>query len=364
MIHTAGVLSDFTNKVHRIRQWLSAQNYEAVLLSSQVSFAWLTGGRGFIATVSEQSCAKLLITPEHVYLITNNIEAQRLAKEELADLPLKILIYPWYELQGETIILKRLGISPVREQDHVREIARLRQPLTDVEQQRYVELGRDVGEAIEETCFRIKRGLSEYEIAAILSQQCLERQVEPVLLLVACDERAAKFRHPLPTGKVLECYAMIVVGGRRNGLIISATRLVHFGKIPQELKHKHQAVTSIDAVFIANTRPGQKVAEIFRKATEAYEYWGFPEEWKQHHQGGMTGYVGREYRATLSSTDIVDIQQVFAWNPSISGVKSEDTILVEQKENLILSRTGNFPEVKVEIDGCPVYRPDILLRQW
>jgi len=67
--------------------------------------------------------------------------------------------------------------------------------------------------------------------------------------------------------------------------------------------------------------------EIFSVIQMAYADNGHANEWQLHHQGGSTGYAGREVFATPESTVRVREGQAFAWNPSITGVKSEDTVL-------------------------------------
>ena len=52
--------------------------------------------------------------------------------------------------------------------------------------------------------------------------------------------------------------------------------------------------------------------------------------------------------------------QAFAWNPSIAGTKSEDTILVGPEGNEILSSTGNWPTTPYPAGGQNWSRTDIL----
>ena len=82
---------------------------------------------------------------------------------------------------------------------------------------------------------------------------------------LAVDERIRKYRHPLPTAKKLKRHAILVLCARQHGLIVSVTRLVHFGKLPSDLRRRHDAVCAIDAAFISNTRIGTPVREIFRR---------------------------------------------------------------------------------------------------
>jgi antitoxin VapB len=135
---------------------------------------------------------------------------------------------------------------------------------------------------------------------------------------------------------------------------------VHFGPLPAELRRKQEACARVDATFISRTRPGARVAEILQTALEAYAATGFGAEWQLHHQGGATGYQAREYLGTPTSTEVVQAGQAFAWNPSITGVKCEDTILVGATANEVLTETPAWPMLTVEADGRAWLRPAIL----
>jgi antitoxin VapB len=58
--------------------------------------------------------------------------------------------------------------------------------------------------------------------------------------------------------------------------------------------------------------------------------------------------------------DRVEIGQVYAWNPSITGTKSEDTILVGENENEILTEIDGWPTYSVEVNSRIYHRPAIL----
>ncbi len=87
---------------------------------------------------------------------------------------------------------------------------------------------------------------------------------------------------------------------------------------------------------------------------------GFPNEWQLHHQGGSAGYAPREVTATPSSTQPILAGQAFAWNPSITGVKSEDTILVGEHTNEVLTEMTDWPTIDVQIGDQIIKRPAIL----
>jgi hypothetical protein len=78
---------------------------------------------------------------------------------------------------------------------------------------------------------------------------------------------------------------MLVLCGRCWGLVCSITRLIHFGRLPDKLCRKAEAVARVDATFITATRPGRTLGEIFWRGMAAYAETGFPDEWRLHHQG-------------------------------------------------------------------------------
>jgi Xaa-Pro aminopeptidase len=238
---------------------------------------------------------------------------------------------------------------------------RLRSVLDAGEIAAYRKLSRETAEAVEAVCKNLTPGVSEFETAGKISASLWARGIEPVTLLIAFDKRISLYRHPLPTANTLEKYALTAVCARRHGLVASLTRLSSLGAVSEELRQKHAAVTAIDACFIANSRPGSSAGAIFNRAVAAYESAGYADEWKKHHQGGMTGYSAREYVATPETGDVVRAHQAFAWNPSITGTKSEDTILTGESENEILTHTGSYEYVECKFKGTAFLRPDILI---
>ena len=81
------------------------------------------------------------------------------------------------------------------------EFAKLRYSLTPEEIQRYKDLGQICGISIAQVCKSIKPGYSEYEVAGMMSNLLIKNKIDPVVLLIASDERIFKYRHPLPTDK-------------------------------------------------------------------------------------------------------------------------------------------------------------------
>jgi antitoxin VapB len=362
-------VSEVEEKLQRVRAMLALQQLDALLLTRNANLAWFTGGaRFFVNTATDAGAASILVTPDRHFLLTNNIEATRLdAEERLADLGFELRVSFWYE-DGSTLVDltrgMRLGADApaLGAADVSQAMAELRLDLSPVEQDRFRKLARLCAKAMDGAIRRVRPGMTEFEIAGLLAQETLDRGVLPIVNLIATDERIFRFRHPLPTTRVLERYAMLVLCGRQSGLVASITRLVHFGPLPEELQAKQEACARVDAAFIHNTRPGRSLADVLAAGVAAYGGTGYPGEWQLHHQGGPAGYEPREIVATPQAVDqLVRAGQVYAWNPSIAGVKSEDTFLVGGQGNAILTQISGWPAIEVELEGSVYLRPAILI---
>jgi Xaa-Pro aminopeptidase len=358
---------EWAEKWSRIDRLLRERELDGVLLSRASNVAWLSGGgQTYINTATEGGVGSLLVTPRGRYLLTNVIEAERLREEEgFGEGGWEVVAEPW-ESSGQALAQLTKGLrtgSDVPQEGMTEigeEIARLRWILTGAEVDRFRALGRDAGQAIGEAARALKPGMTEFEAAGLLAEATYRQGALPIVVLVASDERMLLRRHPLPTAKPVSRAAMLVLCARRHGLVTSATRLVHFGPVPPDLRDKMLAVATIDANTVLATRPGTAVSRIFAAIQEAYRETGFEGEWRYHHQGGLAGYEPREYVATPTSSEMVGAPQAFAWNPSVPGAKSEDTFLVTEGPPELLTPSPGWPQQSIEVGGVTLERPDIL----
>jgi Xaa-Pro aminopeptidase len=361
--------AEVIEKERRVRDLMDREKLDAVAISSIGNFAWLTcGGNNYVGIATEVGIATAVVTRDAKYVVCDNIEARRIEEEELAGQGFEIRSCYWFDGRKDDLIREVAGGGELGSDTAMagaRNIAAALDPyrysLTPQEVERYKHLGKDVGECLSLVAREIRPGMTEHGIASVMNRHIIERGATPVVTLVAVDDRISKYRHPIPTDQKLERYAMLVTGTRRWGLVVSATRIVHFGPRSPELRCKHEAVARVDATLIAGTVPGANVGEVFRRAVDTYRLTGFAEEWKLHHQGGPTGYKGREFRATPDTDALVAENQAFAWNPSITGAKTEDTIIATSDGPIILSETEDWPKIEVEMDGNLIRRPEMLI---
>jgi len=361
---------ELAEKQRRVTAFLDANGFDGLLLGRSDNFAWFTGGgECHVNIAAEAGVGALLVRRDGATLITNNVERPRLTDEEMDGLGLAEEIRPWWQDDLGPIVQHLAPGQRIASDTDLAGvtfaapgIARLRWSLTPEEVARYRALGAAVGEAIGEACVTIEPGMTEHEAAAALADEHFRRGIQPIVVLIAADDRLRKYRHPIPTANKIKRVVMLVVCGRSGGLIVSATRIVHFGAVPPALAKKHEAVMAVDAAFITATAIGARIGDIFRKGLEAYAAQGYPEEWQLHHQGGPTGYAARDYRAIESTDDLVQPYQAFAWNPSIAGAKSEDTIIATPAGPEIISLSPGIPTKEIAAGGILVRRSDIVVR--
>ena len=102
--------------------------------------------------------------------------------------------------------------------------------------------------------------------------------------------------------------------------------------------------------ILGATRPGARASDLYAVAADGYRDAGFPGEELKHHQGGAIGYRAREWVAHPRSEEVVRERQAFAWNPTITGTKIEDTALVIGDSVEIITSTPDWPAITL---GAP-----------
>ncbi len=359
---------EVATKLQRLRAQMAAREVDAVVLSQLPNIAWLTAGAStYINLASDTGPSSLLVTLDSASIITDQIEAGRLEQEEsLAALGFRLAVEPWdqrgTQLPGR-LAGKRLAQDGPGEGINVSsELQALRTNLLPEEVERLHHVGSLASAAIAEVMYAIQPGMTEFAIAGLLAQASLIRGGHAVVNLVASDERIARYRHPLPTSKVVERYVMVVLCLRHQGLVAAVTRLVHFGALPEELAAKAQAVARVDARMILGTRAGKTMGEMYALADHAYHEEGYPTATEEHHQGGSIAYLPREILARPNETAVLARHQAFAWNPSVRGAKSEDTIILGPSGPIVITHTPDWPMAPITIDGQTIQRPAVLER--
>ena len=365
---------ELEDKAVRLEQMIAVEGLDGVLLNTQHNFSWLTcGGSNGIDMTRENGAGFLFVTRKgRRYLIANNIEMPRLIAEELPDFgefePIEI---SWHaekspqtvldtarSLSGGTNFGCDIGFPGTNWIEP--SIAACRYELTSEEIDRYRQLGRHIGQALEHVVPQLAPGQTEKQVARIVRDALHAFDCFPVVTLVGGDERIGKYRHPVPTENVWTSTLLIVVCSRRHGLIASASRMIYSGDVPADLQRRTEACAAVNASVYAATRIGATGSELYKAAAEAYAAQGFAGEIAKHHQGGAAGYRTRDWVAHPDSRDIVRPNQAFAWNPSITGTKTEETAIVIDGQLEVITSSPGFPTIVSVVDGRAYSSPGIL----
>ncbi len=363
-------LEEVAIKEQRLRQLMDATGMSGILLKKQANFSWLTaGGYNMVGIATEIGMTSLLLTKTARYVITNRTELQRMLVEEgLEELGFQPLEYDWYTDAEITSIKKiipdldKIGadmdFSGAHNMDGI--IKQLRFSLTVNEIERYRFLGDKLSIAFERNMLEIRPGNTECEIAGRFGADLWKDRIDITAMIIAADERIFAYRHPIPTQKPVNRYLLACVNARYKGLITSITRLMHFGEPSPALSTQFAQNLEIENRMIAATQVGKPMSEVFRTAVQAYQEFGYPDEWNRLHQGGAMGYYSRDIKVTHTTPDIVQKNQAFCWNPSITGTKTEDGFIATPEGPVMITHPAVFPRVEQEINGIQFVRPGIL----
>jgi len=263
-------------------------------------------------------------------------ERDRLASEELgADVI--VIGQPWHEP------LPAAADGVLKDTEVAAALRAARAGLLPGERARYGALGSELAQAVTRILTHATPEQTERALAAQLVSAVVEIGAEPVVILVGGEARLG-IPHPLPTTGPLGRRAIVAVGARRTGLIANLTRTVAWG-----LGHENEgALRDVEADAIAATVAGRELRDVLHDIADSYDGHGLgANAWQRHHQGGPTGYLGRDPKVTPESRELVVEGQAFAWNPWIPGAKAEDTVIIDRDGVEVLTADPDWPCIEV-----------------
>ncbi|MBQ5948315.1 Xaa-Pro peptidase family protein [Massilia sp. ST3] len=324
--------AEVSDKLAVLRAALQQAGAGAIRLRGMDWFAWVTGGgSSAVLHAAETGVAEVLVTQDEACVLTDEIEAERLRNEEVPP-GFTFHIEPWAEPElrarfvanaagGRAVLSDRPANGdqplPLGLRQH-------RMVLGPAEQDRYRTLGREAAEAMSEVLRRARPDWTEYELAGAGADALWRRGIHPALVLAAGERRLPLYRHPTPSHERIGRRAMLVFCARRHGLYANLTRFVSFGAAPEA----QRALMDVEATGLASVVPGKSLSAVYHALAQAYRHADRDEAIREHHQGGITGYLAREIVATASTATQLEPGMAFAFNPSFEGLKIEDTFLL------------------------------------
>lgn len=358
---------EFKTKLDRLTALMEVEGFDAVYIKREDNFAWLTcGGVNYVSNGDVGNCGLLVTKSQSLHAITNISEGNRMKDEEkLVKLGFTLHVGSWQDNTFDAKTISsivgegKVGYDTSSASAAIKE---LRYSLTKEEISRYKKIGTDVSVVLEEVANEINREMTENDVAGLILKKMKEKGIECIVCLVATDERIRNYRHPIPTDKKLGLLVQFGGNFKRSGLVVSSTRFVSFAPVSEEFRKQFLDNLYIDCVYMKNTIIGKPYSYALQKGKETYASCGYSNEFSLHHQGGATGYSGRDIKVTEATEGSVVLNQAFAWNPTITGTKCEDTYVVTDEGIITISGPINYPKIKITVDGEKFIRPYILLR--
>jgi Xaa-Pro aminopeptidase len=319
-------------RLDALRAALERHGARSAFLIARRNFAWLTaGGSNHVVLESETGEAGVFVSADEAMVLAPNIEARRLADEELAGTGLDVVAVDWWRPQGIIGEASRRGRAGlVSDEDLEPDLEILRSRLSGFDAERLGILGGEATRAMDAALATVGSLTTEVELCAALLA-ALEDIRAPVLL-AAADDRIARYRHPLPGDNPIRTRVMLVLVAERWGLHVAVTRFRDLEPRSPELEARFKAVARVQEVLHEATRASATLGEVFAAGQAAYAEVGYPDEWQLHHQGGTIAYRGRERVARPDDPTVIEPGMAFAWNPSITGAKVEDTFILGEED--------------------------------
>lgn len=359
--------NNWDDQLASLRRLAAAHDAHTVVLRDPLNLSWFTGARWHVPQTLNMSCFDVVVSglagpqgSEEVRIITNAIEAPRLRDTEFAGRPVEFDTVDWTEDRstllpaGPGVLTDQPGGTGAGSLDAQAALAAIRRILTPSQQHTLTGLCADLARITGGVVSAIRPGESEQHIAGQLVATLLEEGIETVALFVGADERIGAHRHPLATAQPVRDRVMVACCGRRDGLVGTITRMASFSALDTGA---YDALLRVEQVFLDNSTPGAELGSVFTLGASAYGENGFDsEEWRRHHQGGLTGFNPRELIANPGTDVQLAEGMVLGWNPSGAGFKVEDTVLVTAGGPRILTIDDTWPAVSV--GGRP--RPAVL----
>ena len=334
---------DRPRKRDLVRSLLDDDTSAIVLTQPEVLAWYLEGARVTIALGGPPIVAvRVTAVDETIFCFDN--EHWRMVTEELPR-EIDVRSVPWFES-----LEAAAGVgSPatVTDRDQASALREARRTLLPFERERYRRLCVDSAMLLTDVLSEARPEHTERAVAAGLAAAVVGIGADPLVTLVAGEPRLPH-RHPVPTGGVIGRRAMAVICARRHGLIANVSRWITFGEpTPLERDTEHR-ILDVEAAAFDATKPGRALGDVLVDIAAAYGAAGFDrDEWRRHHQGGPTGYAGRDPRAIPGGAEVVAAGQAFAWNPTAPGAKVEDTVIIDDSGVHVLSVDPRWPTVEV-----------------
>lgn len=342
----------------KIRSELKRNRLDALIVTSAPNVTYLTDFRG------EDSWA--VVTLRNCFLVTDSRYTEQARKECIAcriiERP-KTLAEAAAKIIAGAKSLKSVGLEETASLQVLRELKKhLKLKVTQtqelVERARSRKDARELGairvalrvaqQALGETLKRLRPGIKEYELAAMLDFEIHRRGCAHSFDTIVCFGANASRPHHRPTAKKLRRQDTILIdfGVRYNGYCCDVTRCFAVGKPSSSYETVYRILRRAQQAAMEQIRNGAEIAAVDAAAREVLAKNGLPVY--GHGTGHGLGLqihelpmLARKGKGRLETGQTVTVEPG-VYMPGKLGVRLEDDVLVTQTGCVILSR-GRFP---------------------
>lgn len=366
---TQTVIKDAAIKRARVRAFLEQNGLDGVVITTREHFAWLTGGGDNHVTLPTNlgfGCA--VITKDQQYIVAHSMDADRLMEEQVSGQEYELVSMYWYQGDIRSRAVELVGGNVGSDTmfpgttDVYMGLVDLHYPMTDLEVARTRWLATVTDDIFSSLARSVYPGMTEKDIEAKLWSLHTINGLEIDGIIVGSDERCFRYRHPIATEIPLQKYLMLHSVARKWGLHCNLTRFVHFGKLPEKVEKVYHCAAQVEAQIFQTIKPGMKFSDIFENQKKWYAEMGFEGEWKNHFQGGPTGYVIADGARSLTDK-VVQVNQPYEWFITVTGTKTgELSLLTEEGLEISSFNHSSWPGLLLTTSFGAITVPDIMMR--
>ena len=360
--------ADTEVKQARVSALLQESGCDALLVLDPDNFAWLTSGGTARGILDPDAMPGLFFTPDARWLISSNVDSQRLFDEEIDGLGFQLKEWSW-QLERAPLLAdlcqgRKIAVDVPREGCTTvsNELQTIRRQLTDYEIACYRTLGQTLSHALEATGRTLAIGESEREIAGQISHRLLHRGVHPLLISVNADNRGRTYRHAGFTSSTVSRTCVLTVAARKYGLCARASRVVSFGQPDTNFRRDHDNACKISATYIAGSWPDSVPRQILLTGQRIYQLMGIDYEFYLAPQGHLTGHAPVELNLSMEDESLLQAHWAITWCVAIGASVSCDTFLISEEGPRAITAAENWPLKRIRIQGAEFVRPDVLVR--
>jgi Xaa-Pro dipeptidase len=360
--------ADIDAKQARLATLLHEAKCEGMLLLEPENVAWMTSGAAARGVVDTAEMPVLYFSSEGRWVLSSNVDSQRMFDEEIDGLGFQLKEWPWHwgraQLLADLCQGRAVASDQVLHQCKVLapQLQQMRRKLTNYEQACYRALGQIISHALEACCRTLTPGESEREVAGQLSHRLLHRGAQPVVISVAADQRLRVYRNCGFTAAPVRQYCVIGVTARKYGLSATACRSVCFGQPEAQTRKDHDTACKVSATYVASSWPDAVPKQILATGRRVYAVVGAEHEWLQSPQGFVTGRACVELPLLTQTDDLFQTGWAVTWRGSAGVGLSCDTFLLTEDGPRTITAAESWPLKRIRIQGAEFVRPDLLIR--